>query len=100
MYRVVVEALTNVRRHAVGARHVRVVVARTAHDGVRAEITDDGRVDGRGAAGSGRGQGLAGLGARVEALGGTLSAGPHGPAGWRVAAELPLGTRPGAARGE
>ena len=99
VYRVVVEALTNVRRHAVDAAHVRVVVARTPGDGVRAEVVDDGRVTGRGSSGSGRGQGLAGLGARVEALGGTLSAGPHGPAGWRVAAELPLSPRPGATPG-
>jgi len=93
VYRVVVEALTNVRRHARGARHVSVVVARTPQDGVRVEVTDDGRPGGRGASGSGRGQGLAGLGARVEALGGTLSAGPAAPAGWRVAAELPASVR-------
>jgi signal transduction histidine kinase len=36
------------------------------------------------------GLGLPGLAERVEALGGTLTAGPREPSGWRVVADLPL----------
>ena len=97
VYRIVVEALTNVRRHATGAEHVRVAVVRTPGEGVRVEVADDGRPAGRAHHGRRRGgHGLAGLGARVEALGGTLSTGPADPGGWRVTAVLPL--RPAAGR--
>lgn len=96
VYRVVVEALTNVRRHAPEASRVTVEVrcasAATAR-GVKVTITDDGSmpaptpVDRRG------GLGLAGLAERVEALGGTLSFGPGEPTGWRVTAVLPVISR-------
>jgi signal transduction histidine kinase len=95
VYRIVVEALTNVRRHAAGADQVRVTVARTPGDRVRVEVVDDGRRAGRVHAGSGRGgHGLAGLAARVHALGGTLSSGPARSTGWQVTAILPLCPRP------
>jgi signal transduction histidine kinase len=95
VYRIVVEALTNVRRHAIDAGHVRVGVACTPGESVRVEIVDDGRAGRRAHAGPGRGgHGLTGLAARVDALGGTLSTGPTEPAGWRVAAVLPLHPRP------
>ncbi|MCT9931489.1 two-component sensor histidine kinase [Planotetraspora sp. A-T 1434] len=97
VYRIVVEALTNVRRHAVGATYVRVTVARAPGDTVRVEVTDDGGTravghgTGAGRSGSGRGAfGLAGLAARVDALGGKLTAGPTEPTGWRVTAVLPV----------
>lgn len=97
VYRIVVEALTNVRRHAVDAEHVRVAVACTTDECVRVEIADDGRLGRRAHAGPGRGgHGLAGLAARVDALGGTLSTGPAEPAGWRVTAVLPLRPQPAA----
>jgi signal transduction histidine kinase len=110
VYRIVVEALTNVRRHARDATHVRVTVAREPGDGVRVEIADDGtaqrptrrrggpsdpsRLAGtrRGASGQG-GLGLAGLTNRVGALGGTLSTGPTEPTGWQVRAVLPMRTQ-------
>jgi signal transduction histidine kinase len=110
VYRIVVEALTNVRRHARDATRVRVTVAREPGDGVRVEIADDGtaqrptrrragpcdpsRLAGtrRGASGRG-GLGLAGLTNRVGALGGTLSTGPTEPTGWQVRAVLPMRTR-------
>ncbi|MFJ8578315.1 sensor histidine kinase [Micromonospora sp. NPDC093277] len=98
VYRIVVEALTNVRRHATGAERVQVTVARTTGDRVRVEISDNGGLAGRVPAGPGRGgHGLAGLAARVEALGGTLSTGPAESVGWRVTAALPLHPRPAAA---
>jgi signal transduction histidine kinase len=86
IYRVVVEALTNVRRHAPAATTVAVTV--TAESGVvRVSVTDDGG----GASTSTRrgGLGLAGLTERVAALAGTVDAGPHA-GGWRVAAVLPV----------
>jgi signal transduction histidine kinase len=102
VYRVVLEALTNVRRHAADARHVRVMVSRTTDGGARVEVADDGRAH-RSARSAGRvrggsvlragsalgGLGLTGLRERVGALGGTLDAGPAEPAGWRVTAVLP-----------
>ncbi|WP_242905179.1 sensor histidine kinase [Actinomadura terrae] len=87
-YRVVVEALTNVRRHASATRvDVRV---RCVQGDLLVSVTNDGgprrRVAfGRATAG---GLGLRGLDERVRALGGTLTAGPH-EQGWRVQATLP-----------
>lgn len=85
VYRIVVEALTNVRRHATDARHVQVTLVRAPDDRVRVEVADDGAGQGRSRHG---GLGLAGLAARVDALDGTLSAGPASPTGWRVTAML------------
>ncbi|MED7951516.1 sensor histidine kinase [Streptomyces sp. BE303] len=88
-YRVVVEALTNVRRHAPAARAVVVRVLRVG-GGLEVTVADDGT---GGAANPGPrrggGSGLAGLAARVEALGGTLTAG-RGDGGWLVTARMPL----------
>ncbi|MGW5354299.1 sensor histidine kinase [Streptomyces sp. NPDC004031] len=91
-YRVVVEALTNVRRHATGAARVTVTVARTtgtaSPGGVRVTVTDDGGgAPPRKAPRHGGGTGLAELSLRVTTLGGSLTWGPHGD-GWRVRALL------------
>jgi signal transduction histidine kinase len=88
-YRVVQEALTNVRRHAPEATAVEVDIRLRDHslhlavrsDGVRA--TADPR-------GGSSGFGLAGMAERVAALNGDLSAGPTAPGVWTVAARLPL----------
>lgn len=86
-YHVVIEALTNVRRHAPAATTVAVTVLSKAKL-VELRIVNDG------AAGtqprSGGGTGLAGLRERVTALGGELHAGPHG-SGWQVICQLPAG---------
>ncbi|TDD11090.1 two-component sensor histidine kinase [Nonomuraea deserti] len=95
-YRVVVESLTNVRRHAATASRVEVSVRGTpAADALVVTVTDDA-VAGHSPRGVARGGGLglAGLTERVEALGGTLTAGPHAPGGWRVAATVPLAPAP------
>lgn len=88
VYRIVQEALTNVVLHASGAGTVIVNVGDDT-SGVTVEVTDDGppglfwstRADGFG---------LIGMRERVEALGGTLAAGPRPDGGWVVLAEIPL----------
>jgi signal transduction histidine kinase len=94
-YRVVQEALTNVRRHAGPVRSVAVCVGR--RDGtLEVEVTDDGRgastlVSKRGpGANDAGGHGLVGMRERVVAAGGRLSAGPRQGGGWRVHALFPL----------
>jgi len=86
-HRIVVEALTNVRRHAPEADTVTVELTDES-SALSVTVTDagGGRSDGGGRA---SGFGLAGLTQRVEAIGGTLTAGPQGD-GWRLAATLPL----------
>ncbi|MGC4808496.1 sensor histidine kinase [Micromonospora sp. DT233] len=88
-YRVVMEALTNVRRHATGASRVDVRLRRTPRS-LLVRVVDDGS----GRRGGRRGFGLAGLAERVEALGGRLRAGPGDDGGWVVLAALPLDDRP------
>lgn len=91
-HRIVQEALTNVRRHAVDAGRARVDV-RVDGGTLVVTVDDDGRqpvgghrTDPR------RGYGLVGMQERAQALGGTLTAGPLDPPahGWRVQARLPL----------
>ncbi|WP_067449793.1 sensor histidine kinase [Actinomadura macra] len=90
VYRVVVEALTNVRRHAPAAGTVDVGVGRMSGGALEVVVTNDSgdrsapapRARRRG------GTGLPGLAERVRALGGELTAGPHG-GGWQVRAVLP-----------
>ncbi|MER6915856.1 histidine kinase [Streptomyces sp. NPDC000594] len=89
-YRIVVEALTNIRRHAPGASHATVVFTATAAT-VEIRVTNDrgtrpGPARRRVARG---GLGLPSLTEHTRALGGTLSAGPHGDGGWRLTAVLP-----------
>ena len=86
VYRVVQESLANATRHAPGAA-VRVAIAVGA-DEVDVAVADGGGVGrARGQGGAG-GVGLVGMRERVEALGGTLAAGPAA-GGWRVHATLP-----------
>ncbi|MFF2351421.1 histidine kinase [Kitasatospora sp. NPDC058115] len=105
-YAAVLEALTNVRRHAPGAAEVVVrvevrpgaaaVAGRVVAgpDVVVVSVSDDGGGSGvrgllRRRAGSG-GTGLVALAERLAAHGGALEAGPLRPAGWRVGCELPV----------
>jgi signal transduction histidine kinase len=92
-YRVVVEALTNVRRHAPSARAVTVSVHadKSALTVVVANDGDAGQAAGIGGADRlHSGLGLLGLTERVDAVGGTLTAGPSPSGGWRTEAVLPL----------
>ncbi|GAB3147622.1 sensor histidine kinase [Microbispora hainanensis] len=88
VYRVVQESLTNISRHAPQARSVRVEVERD-RETLTVEVADDSprgpsRHHQRG------GYGLIGMRERVEALGGTLRAGPRPGSGWSVLATLPV----------
>ncbi len=85
LHRVLLEALTNVRRHA-RATDVRVT-ARTDDGDLVLEVDNDG-VAGEVADG---GHGVIGMRERMTALGGELAAGPRGSDSWRVTARLPLG---------
>ncbi|WP_163509296.1 sensor histidine kinase [Fodinicola acaciae] len=84
-YRIVLEALTNVRRHAPEASTVDIRLARSGGD-LEVAVENDGV---RAAEPARGGFGLIGLTERVEAVGGTLAAGPSA-IGWRVAATLPV----------
>jgi signal transduction histidine kinase len=92
-HRVVMEALTNVRKHATGATVVDVTVRRTP-DWLLVRVVDDGPPHGR----PGHGFGLVGLTERVTALGGRIQAGPGIERGWVVDAGLPLHAADGPAR--
>ncbi|MEV8533050.1 ATP-binding protein [Streptomyces sp. NPDC051211] len=89
-HRIVLEALTDIGKHAATATTVRIGL-RTTPAGLELRIADDG---GRPARLSdqarGGGYGLAGMAERAEAMGGTLKAGPAPEGGWRVTAILPL----------
>ena len=96
VYRVIQEALTNVVKHAPGARaSVDLTVSARA---VRIAVTDDGaagpvadplvdRGEGRRQA---AGHGITGMRERVSAFGGLLVAHPAGPRGFQVRARIPL----------
>ncbi|MEV7286971.1 histidine kinase [Streptomyces sp. NPDC093252] len=86
-YRVVQEALTNVVKHAAGAR-VRVTVAHTPAE-VRIEVADSGGTSAA-PAGAGEGRGLLGLRERLAVHGGTLTAAPAPAGGFRVLATIPV----------
>ncbi|MFC0431808.1 sensor histidine kinase [Kutzneria buriramensis] len=85
VHRVVMESLTNVRKHSDGARDVRVLVSRAAK-WINVGVADDGR----GRHGGRAGFGLRGLTERVTALGGSIKAGPRAAGGWMVEASLPV----------
>lgn len=105
-YSMVMEALTNVRRHATAATSVTVSARRDGTARLRVAVTDDGGgagdVGGAGGAGGagggpgtllaprqGGGTGLVGMRERFSVLGGELSAGPA-DGGWQVTGTLPM----------
>lgn len=87
LYRVVQEALTNVRKHAGQVRHVSVKLT-YGTDRVEVQIADDGR--GASVATNEAGHGLVGMRERMSLCGGTVTAGPRPGGGWQVRASAPL----------
>ncbi|MFE0175164.1 sensor histidine kinase [Streptomyces sp. NPDC059002] len=91
-YRIVVEALTNIRRHAPAATLARITLTLTPAS-VELHVSNDAPAARRTPAPRNRatrgGLGLPALTEHAEALGGTLTAGPHGTDGWRLTAVLP-----------
>jgi signal transduction histidine kinase len=85
-YRVVQEALTNVIKHAAGAR-AKVRIEYRAHDLV---IDVSNGAGGSAGAADGSGRGLIGLRERIAIYGGSLDVGPRAGGGWRVRATIPL----------
>jgi signal transduction histidine kinase len=88
-YRIVQEALTNVRRHAGPAATATVSIEYGARE-LTVQVDDDGRGAADPGAGPGAGNGIAGMRERAAALGGELTAGPRTAGGFRVRATLPL----------
>jgi signal transduction histidine kinase len=88
-YRVVREALTNVRKHAPGAR----VLVRVSYDESQVRVTvSNGTPPGRAAGGlaaTGSGLGIASLRQRIELVRGSLRAGPTPNGGFCLEAVLP-----------
>ena len=87
-YRIVQESLTNVLRHGGPAATARVRVEVDAAT-LRLEVIDTGR----GAAPGASGQGINGMRARAEALGGSIEAGSPTNGGFAVRARLPVPDR-------
>ncbi|MEU3745256.1 MULTISPECIES: sensor histidine kinase [Streptomyces] len=92
-YRIVQEALTNVRKHAGPDAEAEVSVVRVGRT-VEITVLDNGTPQPGVPADSG-GHGLLGMRERVSALGGTLTAAPRYGGGFRVQAILPVTTRTG-----
>jgi signal transduction histidine kinase len=85
-YRVIQEAVTNVMKHAAGAR-ARILV-RYDPEELLLRVTDEG--SGRPGAIGPEGHGLQGMKERVALAGGRLQVGPQPGGGFRVEARLPL----------
>jgi signal transduction histidine kinase len=99
-FRVVQEALTNVHKHAPGAR-TRVRLAHREGE-VAVQVENERPSDGEGAAGAGLpsgGNGLVGMKERVAALGGGFVSGPTDAGGFKVSAVIPAGRREAAGPG-
>ncbi|MER6970851.1 histidine kinase [Nocardioides sp. NPDC000445] len=97
-YAVVQEGLTNVLRHASATRAEVSVVAVSEAEMV-VTVHDDGRGSDMPSKERRSGMGIVGMRSRVEALGGTLEAGPE-VRGFRLRASLPLsGSSAGGAEG-
>ncbi|MFE2267191.1 sensor histidine kinase [Streptomyces griseosporeus] len=92
-YRVIQEALTNVRKHAGPEAKAEVSVVRVGPN-IEITVLDDGAGPDDGSPGDeGGGHGLLGMRERVSALGGFLTTGPRFGGGFRVHAILPVKAR-------
>ncbi|MGW3556863.1 sensor histidine kinase, partial [Streptomyces sp. NPDC000963] len=98
-YRIVQEALTNVRKHAGPDAEAEVSVVRVGRT-VEITVLDDGTSPAAPDGAPAGGHGLLGMRERVGALGGTLTAAPRYGGGFRVQAILPVALRTGEGEGE
>ena len=89
-YRIVQEALTNVRRHAGAEATASILIEYQGEDRLVVQVSDDGGRRGETVTPAGEGNGIGGMRERAGALGGTLTASPLLGGGWLVRAELPL----------
>jgi signal transduction histidine kinase len=80
VYRIVQEALTNIRKHACEVTRAQVRLDYRAED-LEIEVVDDGRPA---RPGTGFGHGLTGMRERAAAFAGSLEAGPAPEGGWRI----------------
>jgi signal transduction histidine kinase len=86
VHRIAREAVTNARRHSIGATNIDIDVR--CEDGfVHLRVTNDGGLASR----SPGGFGIRGMAERAAAMGGDFDAGPLPNGGWRVVADLPAG---------
>jgi signal transduction histidine kinase len=94
-YRIVQEALTNVRKHGGDGVSAKVLLG-FGDSALDLLIEDDGRGAGQELLAEGGrdglGQGLIGMRERIGMIGGTLDAGPRPGGGFRISAVLPLKT--------
>jgi len=94
-YRIVQEALTNVRKHGGDGASAKVLLD-FGDSALDLLIEDDGRGAGQElltqGGRDGLGQGLIGMRERIGMIGGTLDAGPRPGGGFRISAVLPLKT--------
>jgi signal transduction histidine kinase len=88
-YRIVQEALTNVRKHA-GTAATAVVRIAYEPQALVIEVSDDGRGAVTSLARSGAGHGLIGMRERVDIYGGELTSAPRRGGGFTVRAVLPV----------
>ena len=88
-FRIVQEALTNVRKHAGASASATVRISYEPHDLV-VEVSDDGRGAATSLTGVGTGNGLIGMRERVEIYGGEFTSGPRHGGGYAVRASLPI----------
>jgi signal transduction histidine kinase len=86
VFRAIQEGLTNVRKHARAARHIRITLDYRNPATLTASLQDDGP----GRTSTGGGHGLDGLRERVTRLGGTCSSGNAPDGGFRLHLQLPL----------
>ncbi|MBO1331174.1 sensor histidine kinase [Streptomyces sp. VRA16 Mangrove soil] len=97
VYRIVQEALTNVARHAGAATPTEVQLTYGEAE-LTVRVTDEGAADPDRP--PTEGTGLTGMRERVDAVGGTLTAGPRAGGGFEIRAVLPLTGGPVAVREE
>ena len=89
-YRIVQEALTNVRRHAGPGVTADIVISYGDDGMLRVQVDDDGGGHMSFLPPHSAGNGIGGMRERAKVLGGELEAGPQPGGGWRVAARIPM----------